>query len=57
MLFISHIRTLIISAVMMLAAFLALVCGLILDTNVVNSRKNFEVQMNIIRMMFNHDNR
>ena len=43
--------TLIVSAVMMLAAFLSLVCGLILDTNAKNSRKNFEVQMNIIRMM------
>jgi glycosyltransferase involved in cell wall biosynthesis len=52
-----RVPTLIISAVMMLAAFLALVCGLILDTNAKNSRKNFEVQMNIIRMMLNHDNR
>ena len=43
--------TLIVSAVMMLAAFLSLVCGLILDTNAKNSRKNFEVQMNIIKMM------
>ena len=43
--------TLIVSTVMMLAAFLSLVCGLILDTNSKNSRKNFEVQMNIIRMI------
>ena len=43
--------TLIVSTVMMLTAFLSLVCGLILDTNAKNSRKNFEVQMNIIRMM------
>ena len=43
--------TLIVSTVMMLAAFLSLVCGLILDTNAKNSRKNFEVQMNIIRMI------
>lgn len=43
--------TLIVSAVMMLAAFLSLVCGLILDTHAKNSRKNFEVQMNIISMM------
>ena len=43
--------TLIVSTVMMLAAFLSLVCGLILDTNAKNSRKNFEVQMNIIKMM------
>ena len=43
--------TLIVSTVMMLTAFLSLVCGLILDTNAKNSRKNFEVQMNIIKMM------
>ena len=43
--------TLIVSTVMMLTAFLSLVCGLVLDTNAKNSRKNFEVQMNIIRMM------
>ena len=43
--------TLIVSTVMMLAAFLSLVCGLVLDTNAKNSRKSFEVQMNIIRMM------
>ena len=43
--------TLIVSTVMMLAAFLSLVCGLILDTHAKNSRKNFEVQMNLIQMM------
>ncbi len=43
--------TLIVSTVMTLAAFLSLVCGLILDTHAKNSRKNFEVQMNIISMM------
>lgn len=43
--------TLIVSTVMMLAAFLSLVCGLILDTHAKNSQKNFEVQMNIISMM------
>ena len=47
--------TLIVSAVMMLAAFLSLVCGLILDTNAKNSRKNFEVQMNIIKMMLKNN--
>ena len=46
--------TLIVSVVTMLAAFLSLVCGLILDTNTKNSRKNFEVQMNIIKMMLKH---
>ncbi len=45
--------TLIVSIVMMLGAFLSLVCGMILDTHAKNSRKNFEVQMNIIRMMYN----
>lgn len=43
--------TLIVSVVMMLAAFLSFVCGLILDTNAKNNRKNFEVQMNIIKML------
>jgi len=43
--------TLIVSTVMMLSAFLSLVCGLILDTNAKNSRKYFEVQMNIIRTL------
>lgn len=47
--------TLIVSVVLMLAAFLALVCRLILDTNAKNSRKNFEIQMNIIRMMLKHE--
>ena len=43
--------TLIVSTVMMLTAFLSLVCGLILDTHAKNSRKNFEVQLNIIKML------
>lgn len=47
--------TLIVSVVMMLAAFLSLVCGLILDTNAKNSRKNFEVQMNILRLLLKKD--
>ena len=46
-----RIPTLVVSTVMMLASFLSFVCGLILDTNAKNSRKNFEVQMNMIRMM------
>lgn len=45
--------TLLVSVVTMLAAFLSLVCGLILDTNAKNSRKNFEVQMNLIKMINN----
>lgn len=47
--------TLIVSVVMMLAAFLSFVCGLILDTNAKNVRKNFEVQMNIIKMLLKKD--
>lgn len=43
--------TLIVSVVTMLTAFLSLVCGLILDTHAKNSRKIFEVQMNMIKMM------
>ena len=43
--------TLIVSVVMMLAAFLSVVCGLILDTNAKNNRKNFEIQMNILKIL------
>ncbi len=50
-----RIPTLVVSAMTMLAAVLAAVCGLILDTNAKNSRKNFELQMNIIRMMMKHE--
>lgn len=46
-----RIPTLIVSSIMMLAAFLSIVCGLILDTNAKNIRKDFEIKMNIIRMM------
>ena len=49
--FVPRFPTLIVSTVMMLSAFLSLLCGLILDTNAKNSRKNFEVQMNILKMM------
>ena len=50
--------TLIVSVVMMLAAFLSVVCGLILDTNAKNNRKNFEIQMNILKILLNrkHEN-
>ena len=43
--------TLIVSVVMMLASFLSFVCGLILDTHAKSSRKTFEVQLNIIKML------
>lgn len=48
---VARFPTLIMSVFTMLAALLSLVCGLILDTNAKNSRKNFEVQLNMIRMM------
>ena len=43
--------TLIVSVMLMLAAFLSIVCGLVLDTNAKNSRKDFEIKMNIIQML------
>lgn len=43
--------TLIISVFLMLSSLLSAVCGLILDTNAKNSRKNFEIQMNILKGM------
>ena len=47
--------TLIVSVVMMLAAFLSMVCGLILDTNAKNSRKSFEVQLNLLKLLLKKD--
>ena len=49
-----RIPTLLVSSIMMLSAFLSFVCGLILDTNVKNNRKNFELQLNIINMLLNN---
>lgn len=46
-----RIPTLIVSSIMMLAAFLSIGCGLILDVNAKNSRKDFELKMNIIQMI------
>ncbi len=43
--------TLVTSGFFMMAAVVFLGIGLMLDTEVKNSRKNFEIQMNIIRMM------
>jgi len=48
--------TLIVSVVLLLSSFLALVCGLILTTNAKNARKNFEVQLNIIRLLMKREN-
>ena len=43
--------TLIVSSILGLSSLMSLVCGLILDTIADNSRKNFELKMNIIKMM------
>ena len=43
--------TLVTSGFFMMAAVVFLGIGLMLDTEVKNSRKNFEIQMNMIRMM------
>ena len=42
--------TLIVSSVTMLAAFLSLVCGLILDTENQKFKQMLEVQMNLVRL-------
>ena len=46
-----RLPTLVVSSVMMLAAFLSLVCGLILETENEKDRQFFELQMNIIGML------
>ena len=43
--------TLVTSGFFMVSAVVALGIGLVLDTEVKNSRKNLEIQMNIIQMM------
>lgn len=47
--------TFIASGFFMITALLSFSCGLILDTNATNNRKNFEIQMNIIRMLLKHE--
>ncbi len=49
--------TFIASVFIMLAALLSLVCGLILHTNAINSRKNFEIQTNIISLIMRNKKR
>ena len=46
-----RIPTLIVSTMFILMALFSVVCGLILETNAQNSRKNFEINMNIIAML------
>lgn len=45
--------TLVVSSIMMLAAFLSFVCGLILDTENQKDKQFFELQMNLIKMIQN----
>ena len=49
--FVPRFPTLIVSIFFMTISLLSIVCGLILDTNASNSRRNFEIHMNIIKMM------
>ncbi len=43
--------TLVVSSIMMLAAFLSFVCGFILDTQNQKDKQFFELQMNLIKML------
>lgn len=45
------IPTLVVSSILGLSALLSIVCGLILDTIANNARKNFEVNLNIIKTL------
>ena len=45
------IPTLVVSSILGLSSLLSAACGLILDTIANNSRKNFEIQMNIIKIL------
>ncbi len=47
--------TLVVSSIMMLAAFLSFVCGLILDTENQKDKQFFELQMNLIKMIQSKD--
>lgn len=49
---VARLPTLIVSGFCAVVAILAFMCGLILDTHAKNNRKNFELQMNLIRMQF-----
>lgn len=48
--FVPRFPTLIVSSMMMLSSILSLVCGLILDTNVMQERKAFEIHLNLLHM-------
>ena len=47
------IPTLIVSGLLALAAMLSAACGLILDTIANNARKDFELKMNMLRLIMN----
>ena len=47
--------TLFVSICFMILATISLSCGLILDTVAKSNRKDFEIKLNIIRMMLNKD--
>ena len=46
-----RLPTFVASVFLMIAALLSLVCGFVLETTAANSRKNLEIQMNIIRLL------
>lgn len=50
-----RLPTLIVSGFFMLAAILAVVCGLVLDTIAKNNRKNYELQMNMIHLIMKNE--
>ena len=50
------IPTLIVSTILGLSSLLSAACGLILDTIADNARKNFELQMNVFKMLFAQKN-
>ena len=43
--------TLIVSSILGLSALLSAACGLILDTIAVNARKDFEIKMNLLKIL------
>ena len=47
-----RLPTLAVSGFMMMSSVLSFSCGLVLDTQVKNSRKSLEIQMNIINLLF-----
>ena len=48
--------TLIVSSILGLSALLSAACGLILDTIAVNARKDFEIKMNLLKILLDRRN-